>query len=86
MRAAQQHARVAHQVWELPLLRIAKLYCLESDAAACHVPHAWVRKEAKHMPPGYHGLYAVLIDAIERKTSDARQNYGCRLTNELSQP
>lgn len=25
MRAAEQHARLAHQVWELPLLRIAKL-------------------------------------------------------------
>ncbi len=65
MRAAQQHARLAHQVWELPLLCIAKLYRLESDAAACHASPAWTRKEAKHMPPCYQGPYDVLVDAIE---------------------
>jgi len=36
------------------------------------------------MPPCYQGLYAVLIDAMEQKTSDAKQNNGYRLTDELS--
>ncbi len=36
------------------------------------------------MPPGYQGPYAVLVDAFEQVNSHAKQNNGCRLTNELS--
>jgi len=75
MRAAQQHNRVA------------KLQCLESNTAACHVSFTCIGQDSCQAHAARFTRTVRSADrCIERKTLEPTQHNGYRLTDELSQP